>query len=297
MIKDRDDRIRFMQAFNWVPDRIMLSVQYLIKTGRTLNWRNPQRFTEKLQVYKIISKNNSLMARCADKCSVRDYVAEKNLSDILIPLVGSGVYESPDDIDWDTLPERFVIKDTLGSGGNAVIVCDSKANCDKEAILSQCEKWVNCRFKHAGREHIYDANRHRIIIESYLDSSKELEGLVDYKFFCFDGNPKFLYVISDRVLGKEAVLGIYDIDFNLLPFERTDEKPSLHPLVKPQNYERMIEISRILSDGFPEVRVDLYDIDGNIYFGEMTFFDGSGYMTFKPDEFDKVLGENFVLSR
>ena len=295
IIKGKDARIRIIQAFNWVPDRLMLSVQYWLKTGRRVNWNNPQRFTEKLQIYKIQSKNNFLMAICADKGSVRDYIREKGLEDILIPLIGKGIYSTPDEIDWNALPDRFVIKDTLGGGGDSVIICKDKRQLNREEVLQKCTEWVSRRYKQAGREHVYDKNRHRIIIESFLDSSDELEGMVDYKFFCFDGKPQYVYGITNRILGNGAEIGIYDLNFNLLPYVRADERPPSHAIPKPINYDRMIEIAKILSDGFPEVRIDLYNLHGSIYFGEMTFFDGSGYMTFKPDEFDYILGKSFKM--
>lgn len=291
LIKGRDTRIRIMQAFNWVPDKIMLSIQYRLKTGRSVNWKNPTRFTEKLQLYKIATKDNELMAKCADKAEVRNYVEKMGLADILIPLIG--IYTSPEQIPWDILPDRFVIKDTLGSGGNSVIVCTNKAKLNQNEILKQCYEWVSCSYRHAGREHVYDKQKHRIIIEDYLDTANEPEGMVDYKFFCFDGEPKYIYAISNRTLGNGAEIGIYDMEFNLLPYERVDERPPSHAIAKPTNYDRMVEISKILSYGFPEVRIDLFNIGGRVYFGEMTFFDGSGYMTFKPDEFDTMMGQSF----
>lgn len=282
-----------MQLFSWVPDRVMLALQYRIKTGRTINWNNPERFTEKLQIYKMLSRSNTLMAQCADKADVRRFVSDKGLSDILIPLVGKGIYETEKDIDWAKLPEKFVLKDTLGGGGNSVIVCTNKKEFNKNETMQKCASWISHKYKHAGREHVYDKKNHRIIVEQYLDTSDEKEGMVDYKFFCFDGMPKYLYVISNRILGKGAELGIYDINFNLLPYVRVDEKAPSHAIVKPKNYEHMIEIARRLSEGFPEVRIDLYNIGGRVFFGEMTFFDGSGYMTFSPDEFDFMLGKPF----
>ena len=293
LIKDRDTRIRIMQAFNWVPDKIMLSIQYRMKTGRKVNWKNPTRFTEKLQLYKIATKDNELMAKCADKGDVRSFVENRGLEDILIPIVG--IYTSPEQIEWNSLPERFVIKDTLGSGGNSVIVCTDKAKLNHNEILKHCSKWMNCKYKHAGREHVYDKQKHRIIIEEYLDTANEPEGMVDYKFICFDGKPEYIYAISNRELGNGAEIGIYDMDFNLLPYERADERPPSHAVRRPRSFDRMVEISKILSDGFPEVRIDLFNINGRVYFGEMTFFDGSGYMTFKPDEFDTILGHSFQI--
>lgn len=293
IIRNREVRIKVLQILNWIPDKLMLSLQYRIKTGRWINWENPKRFTEKLQLYKILSKDNYLMAQCADKFDVRSFVKDRGLSDILIPLVGKGVYSSAKEIDWENFPNQFVIKDTLGCGGNSVIICTDKELLNKKVVLKRCSEWIKYKYKHPGREHVYDKNKHRIIIEEYLDSSSESEGLVDYKFFCFDGKPTFIYVISNRSLGKGAELGIYDLDFNILPYTREDELAPTRSIDKPINFDRMIEISQILSKGFPEVRIDLYNIGGKIFFGEMTFFDGSGYMTFKPDIFDFLLGEPF----
>lgn len=292
LIRNRNTRIRILQLFNWVPDKLMISVQYFIKTGRRIHWKNPRRFTEKLQLYKIQTKNNTLMSQCADKYDVRLFVEKRGLKDILVPLVTEDAIISTDEIEWDNLPCSFVLKDTLGSGGNSVIIVKDKSSTEKQIVIEQCKEWLYNNFKHGGREHIYDKNKHRIIIERLLDPTIE-SPLIDYKFFCFDGKPEYVYAISNRILGQDAEIGIYDIDFNLLPYRRLDERPSYNPISKPENYDSMVSIARILSEGFPEVRIDLYNIRGKIYFGEMTFFDGSGYMKFYPDEFDYILGENF----
>ena len=291
IIKKRSTRIKIMQAFNWIPDKAMISIQYYLKTGRAINWKNPERFSEKLQLYKIYSRNSKLMERCVDKAEVRSYVEERGLSDILVPLLG--IYDSPEKIRFEELPNSFVLKDTLGSGGNSVIICNNKDSLDMNFIREQCLKWVNCKYKHAGREHVYDNNPHRILIEKLLDSSEGTQGFIEYKFFCFDGKPGYVYVISNRQLGVGAELGIYDIDFNLLPYLRADERKPEHNIIKPINFDKMVQIAEILSKGFPEVRVDLFNVDGNIYFSELTFFDGSGYMKFVPDEFDYIIGKLF----
>ena len=294
IIKNRNTRIKIMQAFNWIPDKAMISFQYFLKTGRVINWKNPIRFTEKLQLYKLYSRNNVLMERCADKADVRSYVEECGLSNILVPLFG--IYDSPEQIPFDDLPNSFVIKDTLGSGGNSVIICFDKSSMELSYIREQCLNWVKCKYKHAGREHVYDNKSHRIIIEKNLNSSGEANGIIEFKFFCFDGKPEYIYVISNRQLGVGAELGIYDIDFNLLPYLRTDELAPKHTIIKPNNFDSMIQIAEILSKRFPQVRVDLFYVDGNIFFSELTFFDGSGYMKFVPDEFDFILGKSFNLN-
>ncbi len=293
IIKSRKMRLAILRCLAFVPDKLMVSIQYRIKTGRKLNLKNPQRFTEKLQCYKLFYRNAD-MIRCVDKADVRDYVAERNLEKILIPSLG--VYESASDIDWDNLPDSFVMKDTLGMGGASVAVVKNKAAADLESLRKMAKEWTaqKAHVRNGGREWpYYSGKEHRIIFEKYIDSEVESGGLIDYKFFCFDGEPEYLYVITDREIGGKASFGIYDADFNLLNVYRTDEKRPERKVEKPVGYEEMKNVARRLSDGFPEARIDLYNVDGKILFGEITFWDGSGYMQFDPDDFDFIMGKAF----
>ena len=274
----------------------MVSLQYKIKTGRKLNLKNPQRFTEKLQWYKL-NYYNPEMIKCVDKGDVRDFVSEKGLEETLIPCCG--IYDHTEDIDWSLLPKQFVVKDTLGSGGSSVIIVKDKDSADIESIKEQATKWTktNAHVKGGGREWpYYSGKNHRIIIEEYINSDPDKGGLIDYKFFCFNGEPQYIYVITDRKLGESACFGIYDAKFNLLDAYRVDEKRPERCMEKPKEFENMMAVARKLSQGFPEVRIDLYNVDGKILFGEMTFWDGSGYMTFEPDEFDYVMGRAFKIN-
>ena len=291
-------RVAIMTALGFVPDRIMLSFQYRLKTGRKLNWKNPDRFTEKLQLYKLWAKKHPELNQCVDKFDVRSFVRGKGLSDILIPLATEeNAFLSPEEIDWEKLPDRFVLKDTLGGGGNSVIVCKDKSRFDVVSAKKVCLQWIKSKGKHPGRECVYDGRKHRIIVESYLENDTPELGLVDYKFFCFNGVPKFLYVITNRTLGVGAEFGIYDMNYNLLPYSRADELPMVHHAPKPKDFEEMKRIASVLSAGMPEVRIDLYSVGGKVYFGEMTFFDGSGYMTFTPDDFDFVMGKEMNIPK
>lgn len=296
IIKSRELRLKILELLAFVPDKVMIKLQYRIKTGRKLNLKNPQRFTEKLQWYKLNYKN-PLMIQCVDKYDVREYIKEKGLEDILIPLIG--IYESVEDIPWESLPQRFVIKDTLGEGAGAFVeIVTDYVNTDKNALKKRCADWIeiDAHKKSGGREWpYYSGKNHRIIIENYIESDKELGGLIDYKFFCFNGKCQYLYVIADRELGNGAGLGIYDSQFNKIEAQRVDEKPLKRQISKPINLEKMIEIAEKLASDFPEVRVDLYNIEGKIFFGELTFFDGSGYMKFEPDEWDYKFGKEFKL--
>ena len=295
IIKSRKIRIKIMQFLSFVPDEFMLKLQYRIKTGRRLNLKNPQRFTEKLQWYKL-NYRDPLMAQCADKYEVRKYVEKCGLEHILNEMYG--IYNSLSEIDFNTLPNSFVIKDTLGGGGNSVIIVEDKAKMDEEKIRKQMQEWVDepINKKNPGREWVYDGRKHRIIIEKYIESDVTKGGLIDYKFFCFNGKAEYLYVIADRKIGKQAGFGIFDNNFIKQDVIRVDEMPLKRMIKKPENYNKMKQLAEKLSQPFPEARIDFYNVDNKILFGEITFFDGSGYMTFEPDEFDYQLGEKFLLS-
>ena len=296
-IKSQSLRFAILHSLEWVPDSIMLRVQYRIKNGRWPNLKHPTRYTEKLQLYKM-KYRNPVLQQCVDKYEVRRYVESKGLGHILNNLYG--VFDSAEQIDFSVLPERFVIKSTSGGGGSNVIVVKDKSTLDVGETYKTISKWLSNSSGqiNAGREWAYSGiKKTRIIIEEYLEEKKSgdlARPLTDYKFFCFNGIPYFLYVVTDRIPGISAAFGIYDMDFNKLPYYRADELPQKTIEQKPQNYEEMVEIARILSKEFPHVRVDLYNVRGKIYFGELTFYDGSGYFSYNPDSFDLEVGRYFT---
>lgn len=290
IIKSRELRLKILSFLNWIPDKLMIKIQYRIKTGRKLNLKNPKRFTEKLQWYKLYYKD-PLMAKCSDKYLVRNYVKEKGLSHILNELYG--VYDYVDEINFNDLPDKFVLKSTNGGGGNNIIICKDKNKLDIEKAKKQMKKWIIPQKNGGGREWVYYLYKPKIIAEKYIES--ENKGLIDYKFFCFNGDPKYLYVISERDFGNNAKFGIFDIDFNKLNYYRKGKSKMTEKIKKPENYEDMIEIAKLLSEDFPHVRVDLYNLNGKIIFGELTFFNASGYQIYEPDEFDFILGKEFIL--
>lgn len=295
IIKSKKMRLQILKLLSFIPDKQMLQLQYYIKLHRKLNLKNPQRFTEKLQWYKLYYRT-PLMRQCADKWEVRKYVEDCGLSHILVPVVG--VYNNVEEIKFEQLPEKFVMKDTLGGGGNEVIICSDKSKFNKEEAISKMKEWLasGTSYKYGGREWVYGGRKHRVLIESFLESVPDEGGLIDYKFFCFQGKVEYLYVIADRRVGQKAGLGIFTPDYEKLEVVRCDEEPLKREVKKPSNFKEMLKVAEILSKPFPEARVDLYNIKGKIIFGEITFFDGSGYMSFEPDEFDFVMGEKFVLS-
>ena len=281
-----------MQMLSFVPDELMVKLQYRIKTGRKLNLKTPKRFTEKLQWYKLYYRD-PLMAQCADKYEVRKYVEECGLGHILNECYG--VFESPEDIDFDALPNSFVAKDTLGGGGNSVIIVQDKSAVDVAEIKKQMQEWVDepINKKHPGREWVYDGRKHRIIVEKYIESNPDEGGLIEYKFFGFNGKVEYLYVIADRELGRKARLSIYDASFKKVHASLVEKELVLRNIVKPHNYNELVKTAEMLSMPFPEARIDFYNVENSIVFGEITFFDASGYESFEPDEFDYVMGAGF----
>ena len=297
ILKSRALRLKILNCLSFIPDKTMVQIQYRMKTGRKLNLKKPKRFTEKLQWYKLYYRNPK-MPQCADKYDVRQYVKDKGLEETLIKCLG--VYERVEDIDWSSLPNSFVIKDTLGGGGSSVIIVKDKKKANRKEVFHTLSGWLSepANVRNGGREWVYySGKKHRIIIEEFIDAESTPGGLIDYKFFCYDGVPKWIYVIADRKLGTSAGLGIYDADFNRLKAQRNDEQPLKRKIDKPKNFNEMKNIATCLSNDFPHARIDLYNCNGKILFGEITFFDGSGYMTFSPDSFDYEMGKGFKLKR
>lgn len=295
LLRSRALRLKLLNCLSFVPDEIMVRAQYKMKTGRKLNLKSPKRYTEKLQWYKLYYRDPK-MPKCVDKYDVRQYVDEKGLRSILVNCIG--VYERIEDINWSLLPDSFVMKDTLGSGGSSVIIVKDKKTANRKEIYKKINDWINTpsNVRSGGREWVYySGKKHRIIIEEYINAEDTPGGLIDYKFFCYDGKPKWVYVIADRKMGVSAGLAIYDSNFKRLKAQRNDEQPLKRKIDKPINFERMKEIASILSSDFPHARIDLYNRNGKILFGEITFFDGSGYMTFTPDSFDYEMGKGFKL--
>lgn len=294
IIKSEKLRYKIINLLNFLPDKTMLKIQYRIKTGRKLNLRNPTRYTEKLQWYKLYYRN-PLMKKCADKADVREYVKSKGLEYILNE--SYGVYESVDEIDWAKLPKQFVLKDTLGGGGRSMIFVYDKDSVDKREVENIMQSWIYTptNRKNLGREWIYENTKHRIIAEKLLIADSEGD-LPDYKFFCFNGHVFCEYMMKNYTMHHElGVLGFLDRDFNLLEAHRSDFAPMTEQPRKPEKFNEMLKIAEVLSKGFPHVRIDLYNINGQIIFGEMTFFNASGYTLFEPDSFDYSMGEQFKL--
>lgn len=275
-------------------DKLYLSLVYFLSHKRRMHWKNPRTFNEKINWLKLWSKDKGF-ERYVDKYEVRKFVREKIGDEYLIPLLG--VWDSFEEIDFASLPKDYVLKTTHDSGG-IWIIKDGKCPDGLEAEIT---KRMKVNFFYKGREHAYKNIVPKIIAEQFMidESGNDLK---DYKFFCFNGESKFLYIASERFKKKGTPPNFDFFDLNLvrLPFNskrhRHAFKPGEQYPVIP-GFNRMIEIANKLSKGFPFVRVDLYNILGKIYFGEMTFYHEDGLDPLDPYEWDKNLGDMIILPK
>lgn len=267
-----------------VPGEEFLKRRFHIVTGRELDLDDPRTYTEKLQWLKLYD-NRPEYTRMVDKYEVKQYVAEKIGPEYVIPLLG--VWDRAEDIDFDSLPDRFVLKTTHDSGG--IVVCQDKAKLDIPAARKRLAHFLKRKYYDQNREWPYKHVVPRIIAEAYMEDSRQGE-LRDYKFFTFGGEPKVLYIAQGRGRGEPTVADFFDMEFNHLDLTIDHDKAPVPP-EKPRCFEEMKGLAAKLSQGTPQLRVDFYEVDGKVYFGEMTFFHCSGCATFHPAEWDKTFGD------
>lgn len=256
-----------------------------------IDWKNPRSIDEKIQWMKFYG-DTSQWSRLADKYAVRQYVEELGLSDILVPLYGK--WDRAEDVDWDSLPNQFVMKTNHGSGD--ALVCKDKSKLDIEHWTQFFAKQLKLKFGTTMGEPHYDKIKPCIIAEQYLDSTKqqvESSSPVDYKIWCFDGKPAYVWACHNRTK-HSCQVGVYDLDWTFHPEYSVSQDHYVlcdRPIPRPQNLEKMLHCASLLTKGFPVVRMDMYEVDGKVYFGEMTFTPASGINTFYTDEFLNVLGD------
>lgn len=269
-------------VFNFLPDKAFLKLLFWARTGKKLNLKKPMTYNEKLQWLKLYDRNSEY-TKMVDKYEVRKYISEKIGEEYLIPLLG--VWDSFDEIDFDSLPEQFVLKCTHDSGG--LVICKDKSKLDLAAAKKKINKCLKRNFYKYNREWVYKNVKPRIIAEKYMVDESGTE-LKDYKFFCFDGEPRAMFIATDRP--HDTRFDFFDMQFNHLPF-LNGHPMATKEIKKPAGFDKMAELSRILSAGMRHVRTDFYDINGKIYFGEITFFHHSGFTSFEPEEWDYKFGE------
>lgn len=269
-------------------DRLFLQVKGRIKLDYKLNLDNPRSFNEKINWLKLNHKDESL-TRLVDKYAVKEYVASIIGVEHVIPTLA--VYDKAEDIDFDKLPQQFVLKCTHDSGG--IVVCKDKNKLDKTKAVKMLHKALKRNFIALTREYPYKNVTPRIIAEQYMED--EYGELRDYKVFCSDGKPWMMFIASNRQTGL-ANFDFYDMEFNKLPIVNGHPNAPFQ-IDKPKSFDKMIELASKLSKGFIHVRVDFYDINGHLYFGELTFFHNSGLESIQPVEWDYKMGEYIHLPR
>ncbi len=274
IFKDREKRLKLINKLAFIPDKLYLKLVYRIKTGHKLKLKNPTGFNAKLNWIKLYDKHDDY-GRYVDKVAVREYVKEQTGEDLLIPLLG--VWDHFDEIDFSVLPDQFVLKCAHDSGSVKIIT--NKNEMDKASLKKFFEGRQHINPFNAGREFPYKNVTPRIIAEKYMvtASGKELR---TYKFLCFSGEPKVVQVITNQHTDQR--FDYFDINFEHMDFVHICPNAT-EKIEKPIHYDKMIEIARKLSKGFRFIRVDLYDIDDQIYFSELTFFHDGGFYEFPPE--------------
>ena len=276
---------------NWMNDKTYLKLFYRGAMGKKLNLKDPKTFNEKIQWLKLYDRKPeySIMV---DKHEAKGYVADKIGEEYIVP--SYGVWDNFDDIDFDKLPDQFVLKCTHDCGG--LIICRDKSKLDIAAAREKINKCLKKEYFWGTREWPYLAVKPRIIAEAYMEDEKTAE-LRDYKFFCFDGEAKVMFIASDRQTeGVETKFDFFDMDYNHLPFTNGHPNADVLP-EKPETFEKMKELAGKLSEGIPQLRVDFYEVNGHIYFGELTFSHWGGMVAFEPEEWDCKLGEMIKLDK
>lgn len=270
-------------------DKMYLKLWFHSCMGYWMDFNNPQTFNEKLQWLKLYNRKE-IYTTMVDKYAVKEYVANIIGEQYIIPTIG--VWNSFDEIDFDSLPNQFVLKCTHDSGG--LVICRDKSKLNIDEAKNKIEQSLQYNFYKKGREWPYKNVPRKIICEKYMEDAKTKD-LRDYKFFCFDGKVKAMFIATERQnINDVTRFDFFDRNFNHI--ECTNGHPMADVLPqKPENYEHMINLAEKLSQGIPHVRIDFFEVNGLVYFGEITFFHWSGGIKFEPAEVDKLFGSWITL--
>lgn len=285
--KPRKFQIRFMLRYNrFFSDRLYLSILYKLKMGRKLNLKAPRRYSEKLQWLKLYDRK-SFYTTMVDKIEAKKYVASIIGDDYIVPLLG--VWNHFDEIDFDNLPEKFVLKTNNSGGSNGVVICKDKSRFDKNGAKIRLELALKDDIYQFLREWPYKGMKPKIFAEALLEENGQ-HGLIDYKVFCCNGEPRMVKVNYD--VATDYHVNWYDLNWNRIKgttiYDPTDYNVEIE---RPVVLEELLEVARKLSEGTSFLRVDFYCINGKLWFGELTFFPGSGFEPFEPDSFDIQIGD------
>ncbi len=275
------------RLLNWMPDKPYLQIFYYAEFGKFIDFKNPKTFNEKLNWLKLYYRRPDLIT-LVDKYEVKKYIADKIGEQYVIPTLG--VWDKFEDINFNELPNQFVLKCTHDSGG--LVVCKDKSKLNLKEVKAKIEKSLTNNYYLWTREWSYKGVKPRIIAEKYMEDQETGE-LRDYKFFCFNGEPKLMFVASERGL-KNTKFDFYDMQFHHMNIVQHYPN-SEYSIEKPEHFEKMVMLAEKLSAGFPHVRVDFYEANGQVYFGEMTFYHFGAIVPFETEEWDKKIGDWLVL--
>lgn len=284
--------LRDLNLMRFLNDEQFTKLEYRVRTGKKLRLSNPQNYNEKVQWLKL-NDHNPFYSTIVDKYAVKDYVCSVIGEQYVIKTLG--VWDNFDIIDFDALPNQFVLKTTHGGGNTGVVICRDKNLFDLKAAKEKLEKSLKKDAYMVSREWPYKNVPRRIIAEEYKEDRRTGE-LRDYKFFCFDGEPKALFVASERQKREEPCFDFFDTEYNHLDLRCSHPLADVPP-EKPESFEEMLELAKKLSKGFPHVRVDLYDINGKPYFGELTLYHWEGLMPFFPESWNETFGNWLTLPK
>lgn len=284
--------LRDLNLMRFLNDEQFTKLEYRVRTGKKLRLSNPQNYNEKVQWLKL-NDHNPFYSTIVDKYAVKDYVCSVIGEQYVIKTLG--VWDNFDIIDFDALPNQFVLKTTHGGGNTGVVICRDKNLFDLKAAKEKLEKSLKKDAYMVSREWPYKNVPRRIIAEEYKEDRRTGE-LRDYKFFCFDGEPKALFVASERQKREEPCFDFFDTEYNHLDLRCSHPLADVPP-EKPESFEEMLQLAKKLSKGFPHVRVDLYDINGKPFFGELTLYHWEGLMPFFPESWNETFGNWLTLPK
>lgn len=283
------DNIVKTGILNGLSDEKYVSLMYKVHVGKKLNLDNPKGFNEKLQWLKLYDHNPAYI-EMVDKIDAKKYVAHIIGEEFIIPTIQ--VWDSVEEIDFSSLPNKFVIKCSHDSG--SVVVCKDKNQLNIKEVKKKLQHGMRRNLYYWGREWPYKSVKPRILAEKYLDDGNK--ELIDYKFMCFNGKVKCLFTVTNRFSGGNMHVTFYDIDWNIMPFARHYGVDSA-PIDKPKSFDKMVELSEKLSTGLTFARIDFYEVEGKPYFGEITLCPGNGIEKFSPDVWDYKIGDMMVLPK
>lgn len=288
----RNARDTIMQSLRFVPDKLYLQMFYLATTGKLINFKNPVGYNEKLQWLKIHDKHPEY-GPLVDKLAVRNHIEKVLGKEYLFPLLG--YWDSFDAIDFSSLPEQFVLKCNHDSGSTKIIKNKSSlGHAEMEELRKHFSKRLKRDFFFAGREYPYKGIKPYIMAEQMMiDQSNPNSSIEDYKFYCFNGIPEVVLIVTDR--NTDCRFDFFDMDYKHLNIIK-GHLPSDRTIHKPDKFEEMKSIAKNLAKNKRFVRIDLYEINGQIFFGEYTFFPGGGFQLFNPPEWERKLGDWIDLS-